>query len=70
MTEPNWIPVVSTNVAAIAYADGELFVEYNSGGTYMYWLVPQQVFDSLLNASSKGAFINSETKPFYACRKL
>jgi hypothetical protein len=70
MTELSWIPVDSSNVAAIAYADGELFVQYNSGGTYVYWTVPERVFEALLNVGSKGTFVNVEVKPLYSCRKL
>jgi hypothetical protein len=70
MTELSWIPVVSSNIAAIAYADGELFVEYIDSGTYMYRIVPEQVFDGLCQADSKGKFMNVEVKPFYECHKL
>lgn len=70
MTELSWITVESSNVNAVAYADGELFVEYRGGGTYVYATVPEHVFEALRQSDSTGRFMNAEIKPHYACRRL
>jgi hypothetical protein len=68
---PEWISVESTAVEAVAYEDGELFVEYtNNGGSYVYSVVPEHVFDELMDSDSFGLFLNQEIKPNYAFRKL
>ena len=42
-----------------------LEVQYNNGGVYQYQGVPQDVFDQLMNAASKGTFINQQIKNSY-----
>jgi len=61
------IPVSSTSVASMGY-DAELQVlevEFVDGGVYQYQGVPQDLFEQLMNAPSKGAFINKQIKKFY-----
>lgn len=60
-------PVSSSSVSMIGY-DAEtqaLEVQYNNGGVYQYQGVPQDVFDQLMNAASKGTFINQQIKNSY-----
>jgi len=62
------IPVSSSSIASIGY-DPEipaLEVEYRQGGIYRYQGVSQGVFEQLMNAPSKGTFINQQIKKFYA----
>ena len=48
-----------------------LYVTYRgSGGSYVYVGVPQRDYDALLNARSKGAFVNERIKPRYKCQRL
>ena len=60
-------PVSSSSVSMIGYdADTQaLEVQYNNGGVYQYQGVPQDVFDQLMNAPSKGTFINQQIKNSY-----
>jgi hypothetical protein len=61
------ILVSSSSVVSVGY-DSEiqvLEVEYHNGGIYQYQGVPQDMFDQLMNASSKGAFINQQIKRSY-----
>ena len=58
------IPVSSSNVYAIGYC-GEtavLRVQFNNGGIYDYQGIPQEIFEGLLAASSKGQFLNQFIK--------
>jgi hypothetical protein len=61
------ISVVSRNVRAIGYesAADVLVVTFRSGGTYRYLGVSPATFRSLLEAKSKGHFLNTEIKDRY-----
>ena len=64
---PEMIYVDSSNVEAIGY-DGdarELHVQFVSGRSYVYYEVPQDVFDAFMSATSKGSFLNREIKGVY-----
>ena len=65
------IYVDSSNVEAIGYDDDtqELHVQFLSGGNYIYHGVPRETFDGLMNASSKGSFLNREVKNVYQFTK-
>jgi len=60
-------PVSSSAIAELRYdADTQaLEVQYKNGGVYQYQGVPQDMFDQLMNASSKGTFINQQIKNAY-----
>lgn len=58
------IPVSSSNVQAIGYDEANqlLYVKFNNNTLYCYQGVPIAEFDGLLNASSKGIYLNSNIK--------
>lgn len=56
--------VESSNLESIGYT-GVLEVRFKGGGTYQYLGVPEDVYKKLLEAESKGAFLNSEIKNKY-----
>ena len=58
------IPVDSTNVASVGYdvASSTLEIEFNSGAIYQYSGVPEYEYTGLLNASSKGSYLNQHIK--------
>ena len=61
----------STAISRAEYnaASGTLtlwFVE--SGGPYDYYGVPQQIFDGLCNAGSKGSYFNTYIRDRYSAR--
>lgn len=60
-------PVASSTVASIGYdpASETLEVEFNSGGVYQYYNVPQVLADQLMQASSKGQFLHYNIKNSY-----
>lgn len=66
------IPVDSSNISAIGY-DNEsatLKIEFNKGGVYEYYNVPEYEFDNLLNASSKGQYANQNIYKVYTQSKV
>ena len=68
---PEMIFVDSSNIEAIGYDDDsqELHIRFLSGGNYVYSDVPREIFDDLINAPSKGSFLNREVKGVYRFTK-
>ncbi|WP_399230307.1 KTSC domain-containing protein [Synechococcus sp. CS-1332] len=61
--------VSSSNVESVGYDEiaQELHVRYHSRpDIYVYQAVPQDLFDRLLAASSKGSFLHREVKGVYS----
>jgi hypothetical protein len=65
-------PVTSSDVRSVGYdADTQtLEIEFNSGGIYDYYGVPQGEYDSLMNADSKGKYFHANIKNRYSFTKL
>ena len=72
MPRPDMISVLSSSIAAVGYDAElhELHVRFVGGATYAYLDVPGDVFRSLLQSASKGAFVNRELKPGYDVRDV
>ena len=70
MTE--MFPVDSTNVEAIGHDPlaQELYVRFVKGPTYVYHGVPEDVYQELMAATSKGSYLNRIIKPNYQFTKL
>ena len=64
--------VSSSNIRSIGYdtVTDTLEVEFNSGGVYQYFNVPEATYSALMRASSKGAYVNDNIKDRYRCRKV
>lgn len=60
--------VDSTSVEAIDYDETrqELHVRFLNARNYVYFDVPEAVFEEFLMASSKGRFLNSRVKGAYS----
>lgn len=70
---PQLLPVESTNIDAVGYdaATRRLYVRFlSSGSTYVYYDVQKAVFEDLLDADSKGRFLNAQIRGAYAYRRL
>lgn len=59
-----WISVQSSNLDSVAYAadERELHVRFKSSGYYIYSGVPEAVYIGLLNAASKGGYLDAHVK--------
>jgi hypothetical protein len=64
------IPVDSDAIEEVGFDAGELHIKFRDGDMYVYFVVPEGVFDALLAADSMGAFLNREVRPYYDFRKL
>lgn len=64
-------PVVSSDIRSIGYDSTHqlLEIEFNSGGIYQYYSVPQSVYNGLMSASSHGRYFHAHIKNVYACHK-
>lgn len=68
----NKIAVHSSMLSAFGYdsQDRYLEVEFVKGGTYAYYNVPEEVFQSLLKAKSLGQFMWANIIDHYAYKKI
>ena len=69
---PEMIYVDSSNIEAIGYDEiaQDLHVLFLSGAIYAYHSVPREIYDAIMNAPSKGSFLNREVKGVYEYSKL
>lgn len=66
------IHVTSSNLRSVGY-DPEtrvLEIEFNSGGIFQYYNVPQKEYDGLMNAGSHGKYFQAYIKKAYQYRKV
>lgn len=68
----DYVPVSSTNIAAIAYDDDGriLGVRFAHGGEYWYHGVPRAVYQGFLSAVSKGTYFGMFVRNTYACARV
>ncbi len=60
-------PVASTNIASVGY-DGPsetLEVEFSNGTVYQYYNVGADLYEQLMQSTSKGQFLNTYIKNAY-----
>ena len=65
-------PVSSTNLRSVGYDPGTLTleVEFQDGGLYQYFAVPESIYIGLMRASSKGGYLHDYIKDQYQYRKV
>lgn len=65
-------PVTSSNIRSVGYDEQSavLEVEFTSGDVYQYFDLPQHLYHELMNASSKGQFLNDYIKYSYRYQKV
>ena len=66
------INVDSSDLSAVGYDSitGTLTIEFNSGGIYEYYNVPQNIYDGLMNDSSKGKYFHRFIRDVYVTQKI
>lgn len=63
------IPVTSSNVVSVGWANGTLEVEFKSG-IYRYLGVPEDVYVRMKAANSVGRFLNEHVKDVFPHSKV
>ena len=68
----NRIPVKSSDLAEVGYdpLSSTLEIRFRTGGTYQYFNVPRQIFEGLMNASSKGSYFHARIRRRYRTRRV
>ena len=66
----NMIPIASTNISSIGYEGTTLHIRFNSGGLYAYHGDPSNVYNSLMNAPSKGKYFHANIKGRYGDTRI
>lgn len=63
--------VSSSAISRLSYnpARHELHVRFRGSGDYVYFDVPPEEYDALVEASSKGRFLNQRIKSHYRCKR-
>jgi KTSC domain len=67
------VPVESTSIQLVGYDEDarELYVQFRlRGRTYVYFDVPPEAYAALLEAPSKGRYLNFEIKPYHEYRRV
>lgn len=64
------IPVESSNIATVGFANRVLEIEFKHGGVYQYFDVPENVFLDLIKADSKGTYHNKYIRGHYQYTKI
>ena len=61
------ISVRSSNIRSVGYdpESSTLEVEFNTGSIYQYSNVPESEYEGLMNATSKGMYLNRNIKGRY-----
>lgn len=70
---PDWMPVYGSSIVqAIRYDEGkrEVEVRFSAGDVYAYEDVPPEVWNELVNAGSKGRYVNIVLKRGYSYRRV
>jgi hypothetical protein len=64
--------VSSKSIVSAGYdaASATLELEYSGGGLYRHFMVPAELHRRLMDASSKGAFVNEHIKDRFPCERL
>lgn len=66
------LPVTSSTIRSIGYDTpmAILEVEFNSGSIYHYFNVPEHLYRGLMNAASKGQFLNEYIRYSHRYQKV
>jgi hypothetical protein len=66
------VPVESSVIAEVGYnvSCQTLEVQFRSGAIYLYYFVPQGVYDALITADSKGTYFNKQIKGVYEHHRI
>lgn len=66
------LPVSSSHIASVGYDTNSqtLEIEFLSGAIYQYFGVPENVYESFLNAGSKGSFFHQNIRNIYSYSRI
>lgn len=59
------VKVASSNLSEVGFKDGILKIIFKSGDSWLYFDVPEDLFEELLNAESCGSYFIQNVKSRY-----
>ena len=62
----------SSNITGFAFDEYllDFLVQFRGNSAYVYKKVPAELVQEFKDSASKGAFLATKIKPFYACEKI
>jgi ribonuclease BN (tRNA processing enzyme) len=60
----------STNIRSAGWNDTRLYIQFNSGKTYVYFDVPEGVLDQMHQAESVGKFFHASIRNVYVTSQV
>ena len=66
----NMTPVSSSNLSAVGYENGILYIQFHCGSLYCYYCVPEYVYQELMSAPSHGRYFAAHIRNVYQFDKL
>lgn len=70
MTNPSFIEVKSSNLAAVAHMHGDLYVKFHDGAVYKHKDVPDDLFAAIQASDSPGKFYHGRIKGKFVSEKV
>ncbi len=62
--------VSSSNIRSVGFDNGTLEIEFNRGGIYQYYNVPETIYQSLIAAQSVGKYFQAHIKDVFQFSKI
>lgn len=62
--------VCSSNIEAVGYQYGSLYIRFHHGGCYQYDRVPHSTYTQLIEAESPGQYFHREIRGKFEFKKL
>ena len=60
----NMTPVNSSNLSAVGYENGILYIRFHGGQMYCYYGVPEFVYEELMSAPSHGKYFAANIRMY------
>ncbi len=66
------IEAKSSNIDSFGYSEEMkvMVVQFKGGGLYLYGGVPKEIYQGMVDAESRGKYLNATIKPHYLCAKV
>ena len=66
----NMIPAESSNLAAVGYERGTLYIRFRNGRLYAYFGVPETIYRGLMAADSHGKYFHAHIRDVYGYQEI
>ena len=70
MPIPKMIPVTSSHIVSIGHDGENLYIQFKDGALYIYYKVPQAIYQNMMAAESKGSILHRMIDKAYRYERL